>query len=328
MKVSNETKVGSLTIITLAILILGFNFLKGKDLFNKSKKVYAVFPSIGSLSKSNDVRINGFNIGKVYDINSTDKDVTGVVATILLSRDVNIPVDSKAIISSPLVGSSFMTIEKGKEKAFLKNGDTLLTRTKENFSIDDMQSQFKKIALKVQGTADTLNIVLNSLNSVINSTAKNNLHEALAKLNTATTSLNDLLDKNGALSKTFINANEITTELKKSTENITKTFANTRIASEKLASLDIKPVLDNLNTTILQLKSIATKLQNNDGTLGSLLNDKKMYGRINDAIESLQTLSDDVRAHPRRYVNLSIFGKKDNGDYLTKPLKKDSTHIQ
>ncbi len=327
MKVSNETKVGSLTIITLTVLILGFNFLKGKDLFNKSKKVYAVFPSIGSLSKSNDVRINGFNIGKVYDLNSIDKDVTGVVATILLSRDVNIPVDSKAIISSTLVGSSFMTIEKGNEKTYLKNGDTLLTRMKENF-LDDVQSQFKAIAIKIQGTTDTLNIVLNSLNGVINSNAKNNLHEALAKLNTATTSLNDLLDKNGALAKTFANANDITSELKKSTDNITKTFINTKIASEKLATLDIKPVLDNLNTTILQLKSIATKLQSNDGTLGSLLNDKKMYGRINDAIESLQTLSAEVREHPRRYVNLSIFGKKDNGDYLTKPLKKDSTHIQ
>ncbi len=326
MKVSNETKVGSLTIITLTVLILGFNFLKGKDLFNKSKKIYAVFPSIGSLSKSNDVRINGYTIGKVYDLNSTDKDVTGVVATILLSKDVNIPVDSKAIITSPFVGSSVMTIEKGELKKYLKNGDTLLTRMKENF-LDDVQSQFKAIAIKIKGTADTLNIVLNSMNGVINSSAKNNLHEALAKLSTATSSLNDLLDKNGALAKTLNNASDFTSELKKSSENITKTFANTRAFSEKLATLDVKPVLDNLNTTILQLKSIATKMQSNDGTLGTLLNDKTMYNRLNEAIESLQTLTDDVRAHPRRYVNLSIFGKKDNGDYLTKPLKKDSTHI-
>nr|HQU56560.1 MCE family protein [Chitinophagaceae bacterium] len=86
MKISNETKVGVLTITGLTILILGFNFLKGKDLFKKSKKIYAVFNDLGSLSKSNEVKINGYVIGSVYALNVKDKDMSGIVATISLTQ--------------------------------------------------------------------------------------------------------------------------------------------------------------------------------------------------------------------------------------------------
>src|SRR5258708_4325349 len=140
MKISNETKVGILTITALTLLILGFNFLKGKDLFNKSKKIYAVFNDLGPLSKSNEVKINGYVIGKVYDLTTRDKSVSGIVATINLTQDVDIPANSKAYISSPLVGASFIAIERGDSSVFLKPGDTLQTRT-DNGILDDVKAQ-------------------------------------------------------------------------------------------------------------------------------------------------------------------------------------------
>jgi phospholipid/cholesterol/gamma-HCH transport system substrate-binding protein len=91
MKISNETKVGILTIVALVILIVGFNFLKGKDVFSRSKKIYAVFSELGTLEKSNEVKINGLPIGNVYDKKERDKDVSAVVVTISLTRDINIP---------------------------------------------------------------------------------------------------------------------------------------------------------------------------------------------------------------------------------------------
>jgi phospholipid/cholesterol/gamma-HCH transport system substrate-binding protein len=97
MKINNETKVGILTITALTLLILGFNFLKGKELFNRSSKIYAVFSDLGPLSKSNEVKINGYVIGKVYELKAKDKDVSGTVATITLTQDVNIPTIHKHI---------------------------------------------------------------------------------------------------------------------------------------------------------------------------------------------------------------------------------------
>src|SRR5258705_12041923 len=128
MKVSNENKVGVLTILALTILILGFNFLKGKDILKKRKKIYAVFNEVGSLAKSNEVKINGYVIGSVYDLKAKDKNLSGIVATINLTQDINIPRDSKALISTPLVGGSIIVIERGTDSVMLKSGDTLLTR--------------------------------------------------------------------------------------------------------------------------------------------------------------------------------------------------------
>jgi len=106
MKISNETKVGILTIVALTLLILGFNFLKGKSLFKKEKKIYTVFSDLGSLSKSNDVKINGYVIGSVYELDAKDENINGIVATITLTKKVNIPVDSKGYIYAPLIGAS------------------------------------------------------------------------------------------------------------------------------------------------------------------------------------------------------------------------------
>jgi phospholipid/cholesterol/gamma-HCH transport system substrate-binding protein len=88
MKISNETKVGVLTIAALTVLIVGFNFLKGKDLFNRTKKIYAVFGKLGSLGRSNDVKINGYPIGTVYAFGPTDKNVNGIKVTILIDPPI------------------------------------------------------------------------------------------------------------------------------------------------------------------------------------------------------------------------------------------------
>jgi phospholipid/cholesterol/gamma-HCH transport system substrate-binding protein len=159
MKISNETKVGVLTITALTLLILGFNFLKGKDLFNRSKKIYAVFTDLGTLEKSNEVKINGLPIGKVYNLTEKDIDVTGIVVTINLSRVVNIPKNSIAYISSGLVGSSSIIIEKGDAKEYLKPGDTLLTRL-DNGILGDVKAQLNPTLNKVRGTLDSLSTVL------------------------------------------------------------------------------------------------------------------------------------------------------------------------
>jgi phospholipid/cholesterol/gamma-HCH transport system substrate-binding protein len=324
MKISNETKVGILTITALTLLILGFNFLKGKDILVKRKKIYASFNDLGSLSKSNEVKINGYVIGSVYALKVKDKNMSGIVATINLTEDVNIPKDSKALISSPLVGSSYIVIERGASPEFLKPGDTLVTRVDVGI-LDDVKAQLTPTLTKVRGTLDSLNTVFGSITGIINSEAKNNLQQTLANLNRASSSLNGMLDnQTGALAKTLNNAQSITESLKGNTADISATIANAKKVSEKLAALELKPTIDSLNQMISQLKGAVAKLSSNNGTLGALINDKSLYNKLNDAILSAEILMDDLRTHPKRYVNLSIFGKKDKTGPITSPAKKDS----
>lgn len=324
MKISNETKVGILTITALTILILGFNFLKGKDVLKKTKKIYAIFNDLGSLSKSNEVKINGYVIGSVYGLDVKDKDMSGIVATINLTQDVNIPNDSKALISSPLVGASYIVIEKGKSNVFLKPGDTLTTRVDVGI-LDDVKAQLTPTLTKVRSTLDSLNTVFGSINGVINSEAKNNLQQTLANLNRASSALNGLMDnQTGPLAKTLNNASSITESLKNNTADITATIGNAKKATEKLAALELQPTIDSLNTMISQLKSTAAKLSSNEGTFGALINDRSLYNKLNDAILSAEILMDDLRTNPKRYVNLSIFGRKDKNGPITSPAKKDT----
>jgi len=325
MKISNETKVGILTISALTILILGFNFLKGKDLFKKSRKIYAVFTNLGGLSKSNEVKVNGYVIGNVYGLNKKDKNLNEIIATINLTEDVNIPRDSKAIITSPLVGSWYINIEKGMDSVFLKPGDTLGSRLDVGI-LDDVKAQLTPTLTKVRGSLDTLNIVLENVNKVLSSENRNKISQTLATLNQAASNLNGLLDnQTGALAKTLNNAQEISESLKKNTEDINATIGNAKKASEKLAALEIQPAIDEFKATIGQTKALLKKIESKDGTLGALINDKTLYNNLNKAILSMEITLDDLRTHPKRYVNLSIFGRKDKGGSLTSPLPKDTT---
>jgi phospholipid/cholesterol/gamma-HCH transport system substrate-binding protein len=141
----------------------------------------------------------------------------------------------------------------------------------------------------------------------------------------ATNSLNKLMDtEKGALAMSLNNVNAITANLKNNNDSITATISNAKRATAKLADLEIQPVIDTLSRTISQLKSVVAKIDSKDGTLGALINDKAIYNKLHDAILSAEILMDDLRTNPKRYVNLSVFGRKDKNGPLTSPAKKDT----
>jgi len=226
MKVSNETKVGILTISALTLLVLGFNFLKNNNLFKQRKLIYAVFPNLGGLSRSNEVKVNGYLIGTVYKLNKKDKNADQFIVSINVTDEINIPKDSKAIISSPLVGSWYINIEKGQDTAFLKIGDTLQSKLDKSI-LDDVKAQLTPTLEKVRGSLDTLNIFLKNANSVLSSEIKASINQTAANLNKATSSLNTLLDaETGLLAKTISNANDFIDGIKKDTEKSKGTIPN------------------------------------------------------------------------------------------------------
>jgi len=326
MTINHETKVGILTIVALAMLILGFNFLKGKDVFNNSKKIYAIFPKLGSLTKSNEVKINGLTIGTVYDLQEVDKNVSGIKVTISLTRDVNIPVNSVAYISANVVGigSASIIIEKGDATTYLKDGDVLNTRIDEGL-FGGLTSEVSPTLTKIRNSLDTVNKVLSNVNTIFDAGAKRNLQTTIANLALASNSLNKLLDlQTSALGAALNNVNSITGNIKNNNDSLTAVISNTKKFTEQLARLEMKKTMDTLQAAVSQLKSTMTKISSNEGTLGALINDRQLYNRLNDAVLSAEILIDDLRTHPKRYVNISVFGKKDKGGALTSPSVKDT----
>lgn len=324
MKISNETKVGILTIVALTLLIVGFNFLKGKNIFNKEKHLYAVFYDLGSLKKSNEVKMKGLPVGTVYDYTEIDKNLSGIIVTITMKRDVNIPKDSKATIEAELLGSTYINIVQGTATDFLHDGDTLVT-DKASSLLSDVKAQINPTLTKVRDAIDSLKMVLSGVSNLFEKDTKGNIREVISNLKEATASLKTMLNPDkGPLAGSLSNVNSITSNLKKNNDSITATISSIRRTAEKFSSLEVQPTIDSLKASIVELKSLLSKVNSNDGTLGLLMRDRKLYDKLNDVLLGVEILFDDLRVHPKRYTGSLIFNRKDKTGPLTSPSKKDT----
>lgn len=327
MKISNETKVGVLTIVAITLLILGFNFLKGKNVFNKSRKIYAIFSEVGSLEKSNDVKIKGNSIGKVYDKQFTDNNASGILITINLTSNVNIPKNSVASIASPIAGTPYINIQLGDSGPYLKNGDTIETRIAGGL-LGDLTSQVNPTLEKARTAIDTLTTVLGSVNRLFDPTTKGNIQGIINNLLVSSASLKQLLDtETGLMAKTIANLNAVTGNLKNNNDTISSILHNVNTTTQRLASLKLDQTLDSLQSTINQLNDVVYRINHNNGTLGLLMNDTRLYDNLRNTALAMEILIDDIKVHPKRYVNISVFGKKDKGDYLSSPARKDTLAV-
>jgi len=303
---------------------VGFNFLKGKNLFTNEKHLYAVFGELGSLKKSNEVKINGLPVGSVYDYTEIDKELSGIIVTITLKRDVNIPKNSIATIESELLGSTYINISKGDQKEYLKDRDTLVTNRATSL-LGDVKAQLNPILGKVKDAIDSMKMVLSGVNNIFEKDTKGNIQDVIANLKDATVSLKTLVNtENGALAGTLKNTNSITDNLKKNNDSITATISSIKKTADKFSSLEVQPTIDSLQTSIIELKKLLSKLSSNEGTLGMLMNDKKLYDKLNEVLLSIEILFDDLRLHPKRYTGNIIFNRKDKTGPLTSPSKKDT----
>ncbi len=326
MTISNETKIGSLTAIAITLLILGVNFLKGKSITSKDTQYHAAFNDIQGLAKSNPVVINGKEVGTIYETDG-GKDMRRINVTVSMKEDVNIPDDSYTVISKSLLGNVQMEIKLGNSNNFKKNGDTLKTLASGDF-LTDAVKKLDPVLLQVTKSVTTLDTLLNNVNSVFDPNAKNNIKGMLENLNKTTASLaissaslQTLLNsQTGAVAQTMENVNSITGNLKNNNEKLNQTMSNLQTVTDKMARLDLEKTLASLDGTINELKTTLSKANSDKGSIGLMMNDPKLYNNLNATSNKLNLLLDDIRLHPKRYVNVSVFGKKDKTTPLMVPL--------
>ena len=326
MTISNETKIGSLTAIAITLLILGVNFLKGKSIGDRNSQYFAVFNDIQGLSKSNPVVINGKEVGSIYETDG-GRDMRRITVTVNMKEDVNIPDDAYAVISKSLLGNVQLEIRLGNSNVYKKSGDTLKTLPTSDF-LNDAMKKLDPVLLQATKSVNSLDTLLNNVNSVFDARTKNNIKGMLENLNKTTAALavssNSLQamfnNETGAFSKTMDNVSAITGNLKDNNEKLNQTMSNIQTASDKLAKLDLEKTLSTLESTINELKTTLSKANSDKGSLGLLMHDPKLYNNLNATSNKLNLLLDDVRLHPKRYVNVSVFGKKDKSAPLTTPL--------
>lgn len=325
MKISNETKVGAIAVVAIAVLILGFNFLKGKKLLSHDTMIVGKYGNVQGLQNSNPIVINGLQVGTVYKI-TTDKDMRQIFVEMNITKDINIPKNSIAIIKGNPIGTTSIEIKLGDAAQNLKNKDTVYTEANAGI-FDDVLKKVDPVLYEVRKAVTSIDTLLGKFNKILDPTASGNISSVLANLNRvtammvySTASLNTLLDtRTGALSKSLNNVSAITANFASNNEKINHVMSNLDKTSSKFAELNFKKTLDTLDRTINDLRNMVGKFNNNNGTLGKLINDPALYQNLASTGNKLNLLLDDIRVNPKRYVNISVFGKKQNNSPLVVP---------
>lgn len=305
--------------------------MKGKSLFKTGTHLYAKYADTKKLMPSNPVFINGFQVGTIADIEAADDNLSSVVVEIKLNSEYKIPDNSVAMIDASLLGTSAIIITPGNSNNFLKGDDTMMTRESEGL-LGELAGKLAPVSDQLQLTLKSLDSLLQNFNNILDPNTKGNLQSVIGNLNKATASiaisavsLQGLLNnQSGALSHSLNNLDSFTKNLAGNNDKINSMLSNIDKTTENLSKADIDGAINSLKGSVEKLNDVMAKISSTDGTLGAIINSKEMYNNLNNTVRSLNTLMDDLRVHPKRYVNVSVFGKKDKGDYLTAPLA-DST---
>jgi len=312
MKISNETKIGILTAVTITILILGYSYLSGNDVFSRSNKYYAIYNSVDGLSVSKPVLVNGFQIGRVSSMHLRADGRT--VVEFKIDPQYNVPSSTLAqLVSTDLLGGKAISFEYGDSKQFAQDKDTLRADIQGSLaeSLQPIQMKAERLISKLDSSLAAVNKILNpdfqknvdrSFNSIANS---------LQTLEGITKKIDALVGGQSAhINNIMSNAEVVSDNLKTSTGHLTTVSSNFEKVSTDLANSNLKQTLDNANKTLADLQSTMNKINNGNGSLGLLINDDKMYKNLSDATANLNNLFIDIKAHPKRYVSFSVFGGK------------------
>ena len=333
MKVSNETKVGALAVIAVTLIIIGFNVLRGKTMFKSGNFIYAKYTDTKGLIVSNPVFINGFQVGAVFDIENINDNLSEIAVTIRLNKAYKIPVNSIAAIQENPLGTNSISIVLGDAKTYFKNDDTIKTAPSASL-LGDIMNTLSTLGEQTKNTINSLEKVLNNINKVLNDQNKENFSVMLANLTETTKNLNTsmaaiegmLKKQDGSIAQSFDNVNSFTKNLNGNNSKINSIIQNLDSTTQSLKQADLKNTISSLQSAVSELSTTLKKLNTGDGTAAKLLNDADMYKELKNTVSSLNTLLDDVRVHPKRYINISVFGKKDKSTPLSKPISDTVAH--
>jgi phospholipid/cholesterol/gamma-HCH transport system substrate-binding protein len=314
MKISNETKIGVLTAIAITILLLGYSYLRGNDVFAGSNKFYAVYKSVEGLSVSKPVLVNGFPIGRVSKMELQPDGHT--IVQFKIDPKYNIPNNTLAkLVSTDLLGTKAIVFEMGNSKNYAEDQDTLKADVQGSLaeSLQPIQKKAELLITKLDSSLAAINKIMNPQFQRNVDRSFLSIANSLQTLEGTTKKIDNLVgSQTGHINGIMANAETVSDNLKTSTSHLNSIATNFETFSSDLSHSNIKQTLDNANKAVADLQASINKINDGHGTLSLLLNDDKLYKNLNDASLNLNNLFIDLKAHPKRYVSFSVFGGKKN----------------
>lgn len=304
MKYAREVKTALLVLTGILFFIVGFNYLKGSSVFERQLTLYTVYPEVEGLVPGAKVTLNGLTIGKVIELDFQPGS-TDIYVKMQIRDGLNLSSNSTAILyETGIIGGMAIQINPAFDAQPMQTGDTLSGTIKPGFT-ELVNRQIAPLQAKIEHMLASADSVFSGVSNVLNNESQNNLKNTLEDLSATLQNLNkasgvlvDVLDENRS-------------DLQGSMKNLNNTSANIAALTDSLSQANIKGTIDSFQAAAGSLQAILSRVEDGSGTLGQLVHNDSLYRQMESATKAMDALLTDLKAHPKRYVHFSIFGRKE-----------------
>jgi phospholipid/cholesterol/gamma-HCH transport system substrate-binding protein len=318
LKTSKEIKTAVLVLSGILLFIFIFNYLKGENLLSSSRKITAIYSNIEGLAISSAVTINGHKVGKVQDIRFTDDKSGMLEVSMLIDSDFNFSKNSIAeLYESGLIGGKAISIIPAFDgSANTISGDVLKSKIKPGLT-ELVNQRLTPLQEKIESVMVSADLLLNNVNSIFDEKTKSDikgsisqLEQTISSFEKTSNSLQNLLETNkNAINNSIGNFSDISDDLS--------------IVTDKLSKSDFEQTINELKFSLNNFNSLLSDLDRGEGSLGKLFNDEGLYNNLEASLGQLESLLEDMKLNPKRYVHFSLFGKK-NKQYIERDINKNT----
>ena len=305
---SKEIKVALLAIVAIAILVFGYNFLRGSNILSSDRTYYATYPDVDGLNVGAAVILNGIKVGQVKNLALQPDKNNAVRAALELQKEIVLGDSTVASLGGSLLGSKTITLTVGLSTKLFSGGEEL--KTVSASGIAGLATALQAKALPVLTSLDS---TLRHINSIINKDAETNIQGTLKSARGSSEALQKLIESNQRnVNQITSNLVQMSSALNKTTSKLDKIAVNFSQLSDSLKNAPVGPALRRLNATMADaqttVQGLNRALNDQKGSMGKLLNDTLLYTNLNATAASSNALIADLKANPKRYVHFSVFG--------------------
>lgn len=299
--------IGLTVVVSICILYWGIEYLKGINLLKPANFYYAKFEKVNGLTVASPVTVNGFKVGQVREI-TYDYDTNQISVELSFEKGLKIPDGSTITFSNELLGAAALQLNLGASKTYMEVGSVIPTQMQEGLMDkvgNDMMPALVSILPKVDSIVGSVNQILANPAIAASVTRSDAITRELAASSAQLTELMASLNK--AIPGMVHNANGVLANANALTGDLRTTTGNLNTITSNLKELPLDTTLNRINATLANVQRLTAKLNNENSSLGMLLNDKKLYQNATSTVASLDSLLQDVKKHPKKYVTIKVF---------------------
>ena len=299
--------IGLTVVVSICILYWGIEYLKGINLLKPANFYYAKFEKVNGLTVASPVTVNGFKVGQVREI-TYDYDTNQISVELSFEKGLKIPDGSTITFSNELLGAAALQLNLGASKTYMEVGSVIPTQMQGGLMDkvgNDMMPALVSILPKVDSIVGSVNQILANPAIAASVTRCDAITRELAASSAQLTELMASLNK--AIPGMVHNANGVLANANALTGDLRTTTGNLNTITGNLKELPLDTTLNRINATLANVQRLTTKLNNENSSWGMLLNDKKLYQNATSTVASLDSLLQDVKKHPKKYVTIKVF---------------------